>query len=296
MTNAPKEDDTVHSQSSSRPIHIPGTRKFWTSTIGALRDLIARGLAACGITPNVLTLLGLLATCATAVCFFRGGGYLPAQLHEMGLPSYPMIGGIFLLVACAMDMLDGAVARIGKMATPLGAVLDSSVDRLSDAAIYIALVGHFALRGNLTYSLFAIIALTHAMLISYIKARGECIIPDCGVGYWARPERCVAILSGAFGAGLCGTLWSQAILPAFTVLRRLRWFHAALAAKEQGKPLPVKKPPTGLSGLLRPWRYPRGSLPFDVVSAINIAFAAIAPYLHPIFRPESDPLRSLLGS
>lgn len=296
MTDAPTEQHATRPISAAQPIHIPGTRRFWLSTIGSARDLIARGLAAVGITPNVLTILGFLATCATAVCFFRGGGYSHANLRELGLPPYVLIGAVFLLIACAMDMLDGAVARIGRMATPLGAVLDSSVDRLSDAIIYIALVGHFALRGNLTYSLFAILALTNAMLISYVKARSECIIPDCSVGYWARPERCVALLSGGFGGSLSGALWSQAILPAFTVLRRLRWLHAVLAAKEHGTPLPVNKPPVGLTGLLRPWRYPRGSLPFDVISAANIAFAAVAPYLHPIFRPESDPLRTLLAN
>ena len=135
------------------------------------RDAIARRLIAARITPNMLTIFGLLATCVAAACFFRGGSYSHATLRQLGMPPYMFIAGIFLVLASAMDMLDGAVAKLGKQQTPLGAVLDSSVDRLSDAAIYIGLVGHFVLVGNLTYGILSAIAMANAMLISYVKAR-----------------------------------------------------------------------------------------------------------------------------
>jgi CDP-diacylglycerol---glycerol-3-phosphate 3-phosphatidyltransferase len=259
------------------------------------RDAIARRLIAAHITPNMLTIFGLLATCVAAACFFRGGGYAHSTLRQLGLPPYMFIAGVFLVLASAMDMLDGAVAKLGKQQSPLGAVLDSSVDRLSDAAVYIGLVGHFILVGNLTYGILSAVAMANAMLISYVKARSECIIPDCSVGYWMRGERSAALLIAAFAGTVPAVLWQQAISPAFTVLRRLIFFHQALVAKEAGRAGPSTAAPTGLLSLLRPWRYPRGSIPYDIVTGTNIAFIIFAHHLHPIFGPDADPLRQVLG-
>jgi CDP-diacylglycerol---glycerol-3-phosphate 3-phosphatidyltransferase len=259
------------------------------------RDAIARRLIAAHITPNMLTILGLLATCTAAACFFRGGSYSHATMRELGMPPYLLIAAAFIVIASAMDMLDGAVAKIGKLSTPLGAVLDSFVDRLSDAAVYIGLIGHFIIVGNLTYGVLSAVALANAMLISYVKARSECIIPECSVGYWMRGERSAALLIAACAGTVPAVLWQQAISPAFTVLRRLVFFHQALAAKEAGRAGPSTAAPTGLLSLLRPWRYPRGSIPYDVVTGTNIAFIIFAHHLHPIFGPGADPLRQILG-
>ncbi|HVP10188.1 MAG TPA: CDP-alcohol phosphatidyltransferase family protein [Phycisphaerae bacterium] len=259
------------------------------------RDAIARRLIAAHISPNTLTIFGLLATCVAAACFFRGGSYSHAALRQAGLPPYMLLAGVFLVLASAMDMLDGAVAKLGKQQTPLGAVLDSSVDRISDAAIYIGLIGHFILVGNLTYGVLSGVAMANAMLISYVKARSECIIPDCSVGYWMRGERSAALLIAAFAGTVPAVLWQQAISPAFTVLRRLVFFHQALAAKEAGRPGPSTAAPHGLLSLLRPWRYPRGSIPYDIVTGTNIAFIIFAHYFHPVFGPGVDPLRQILG-
>jgi CDP-diacylglycerol--glycerol-3-phosphate 3-phosphatidyltransferase len=259
------------------------------------RDAIARRLIAAHITPNMLTVFGLLATCVSGACFFKGGSYSHATMRALGMPPYLFIAAAFIIIASAMDMLDGAVAKIGKLSTPLGAVLDSFVDRLSDAAVYIGLIGHFILIGNLTYGILSAVALANAMFISYVKARSECIIPECSVGYWMRGERSAALLIAAFAGTIPAVLWQQAISPAFTVLRRLVFLHQALSAKETGRPGPSSAAPTGLLSLLRPWRYPRGSIPYDIVTGTNIAFIIFAHYLSPIFGPGVDPLRQILG-
>ncbi len=254
------------------------------------RDATARALLTVGVTPNGLTLAGFAMTCGLAICLLLGGGDSHAALREAGRPPYLIIAFVLLILASACDMLDGAVARIGNLKSPLGAVLDSCVDRMSDAVVYVALVGCFLLRGNLTYGVFAALAMTHAMLISYVKARSECEIPNCEVGYWMRGERSAALLISLGFGNISALLWQQALLPALTVLRRLVWVYQVLKARAHGRPDPSSAPAPGVRGLLRPWRYPRGSLPYDVVTGINILFLAIGPRIHPVFGPTADPL------
>lgn len=260
------------------------------------RDFLARGLIAAGVSPNALTITGFLFTAGAAYCLLMGGGLSHAAARAADGPPWVMLAFIGLVLASCCDILDGAVARIGGLSTPLGEVLDSSVDRLSDLVIYVALVGHFAAAGNATYAVLAALSLSNAFLISYIKARSETMIPDCSVGYWIRGER-IAALVIACGAGTIPTvLWQQATLTAFTVLRRLVWTHQVLVAKAAGRALPVNAPPQGARGLLRPWRYPRGSVPYDIVTGVNIAFIIWGARLSPLFGPGADPLRRLLGN
>ncbi len=109
---------------------------------------------------------------------------------------YPLAALAWLFVAAACDMLDGAVARSGNLHSRFGAVLDSTVDRFSDIAIWGACALYFAAAGNVTYCLLTFLALSNTFLISYVKARAEDLIPDCSVGFWQRGERFFAILVG----------------------------------------------------------------------------------------------------
>jgi len=261
----------------------------------AARDAVARGLIAIGVTPNLLTAAGFLATCGAAAALLLGGSQSHAAAGTAGQPPYLLWAAAGLVLAGACDMLDGAVARLGGLATPLGAVLDSCVDRFSDLAIYLALIGHFVIRGNATYAVLAAAALSNAFLISYVKARSECLIRSCEVGYWMRGERSAALLIAVVAGGVPAMLWQQAILPALTVLRRLVWTWQCLTAEAAGRPLPESKPPPGWRGLARPWRYPRGSIPYDVVTGVNIAFLVLGGRVSPLFGPDADPLRAWLG-
>lgn len=294
-----KQDDTTPPSTDFRAFKQSGERAGVSRAIGQgfcdARNAVARGLIAIHVTPNMLTIAGFVATCAAAWFFFIGGGGSYTQGLTRGGALYPFLAGVALVVASAFDMLDGAVAKLGKLQTSLGAVLDSSVDRLSDAAVYIGLAGHFMLAGNLTYTLFATVALMNAMMISYVKARSENLIPKCEVGYWMRGERSAALLISAFAGNMSALLWQQAISPAFTVLRRIVYTYLVLEAKEKGREAPLAGPAPGVKGLLKPWRYPRGSIPYDIVTGTNIAFLIFAPKLHAFFGPTSDPLRALLS-
>ena len=178
-------------------------------------------------------------------------------------------------------MLDGAVARLGNLRSGFGAVLDSTLDRLSDAALLGAVALHYAAAGNLPWTAIALLALTNSLLISYVKARAENLIEDCSVGFWLRGERVAFLLIGA----LAGHVPAAVLLiagPGFlTVLRRLLYARAAIQALERGLPAPRRGPAPGWRGSLTPWRHPRGSPGYDGVITICGLFILAAPWLWP---------------
>lgn len=197
-------------------------------------------------------------------------------------------------------MLDGAVARVGGLGSRAGALFDSTLDRLSDMVIYIGCLLHFALlpKVNLTYQLLAIIALSNGVLISYVKARAENLIEDCSVGYWLRGERVAAVLIGCTTGHVPAVLWQMAISGSFTAWRRIEYAYHVLRAVDAGRPPPPRGPVPGWLGRIQIWRYPRGSIQYDVVTGLHIAFIVFAPLLLPALRGGDaaiDPVRSWLG-
>ena len=208
--------------------------------------------------------------------------------------------GVFLILAGACDMLDGAVARVGGLGSRAGAVLDSSVDRFSDMAIYIGCLLHFALAtpANITYQLLAVVALCNAFLISYVKARAENLIDDCSVGYWLRGERFAAVLIGCIVGHVPAVLWQMAISCFFTVWRRMEYTYHTLQAVDAGRPPPPRGPAPGWRGALQLWRRPRGSVAYDLVTGAHIAYIVFAPCIWPALLgtgASADPLRGWLA-
>lgn len=259
------------------------------------RDALASGLVRAGVTPNMLTLAGAVWTVVAAACLLPGAADSWGTAVAAGRWPWPFFAGLALFAASACDMLDGAVARLGALSTPLGAVLDSSLDRLSDMAIYLAIAAHFAWKGNVTYALLAMFALCNATLISYVKARSETLIPDCSVGYWLRGERSAALLIAAFAAHVPAVLWQQALLTAFTVWARLKWTYDVLASQSTGRPAPDAGPLGGWRRYVAPWRFPRGSLPYDLVTGVNIAWILFAPLIWPTIDGSTDPVREFVN-
>ncbi len=278
-----------------------GASRSIGGAIAAARDDVARVLIRCGATPNHVTIVGFLFTCAAAGCLAGGAGhgasYLPRGAPTVSWWPVLALAGLFLAGAC--DMLDGAVARVGGLGSKAGAVLDSSVDRLSDVVIYIGCVLHFGLgtTPNLTYQLLAVMALVNGMLISYVKARAENVLPDCGVGYWQRGERVAAVVIGCATGHVPAVLWQQALSTAFTVWRRMSYAYRVLAVEQTGQPPPQRGPVPGRLGKLHLWRYPRGSVQYDLVTAFHILFIIVGPWYCPVLRgggPGTDPLRAIL--
>jgi CDP-diacylglycerol--glycerol-3-phosphate 3-phosphatidyltransferase len=256
------------------------------------RDALAHGLLRAGATPNVLTVLGCLLTCAAAACLVVGAGHVPPWERASaggGQSWYPLIAASILLVAFAFDVLDGAVARVGGMTTPFGAVLDSTLDRISDMALFGGCALYFAWHANVTYVAVSIAALSNAVLISYVKARAENLVGHCGVGSWQRGERCVLLLFAAIVGHIPAALWVLGTFPFFTAVRRLRHAHRRTAQRTLGQP-------SGWKWIVQPWRHRRASLGYVLASAALFAFVLFGHRVWPLMRPDADPLRVALAA
>lgn len=266
------------------------------------RDAVARGLLCCGATPNRLTIAGLLFTIGAGYCLARGASQQVPYFAWLSGPAgwWPALAAGFLVLSGACDMLDGAVARVGRMGTRAGGVLDSSIDRFSDMAIFIGCFLNFALQPapNLTFQVLALLALCNAFLISYVKARAENAIPNCAVGYWLRGERFAAVLIGCVTGHVPAVLWQLAASGFLTVWRRMEYAYRAVRAAETDQPPPTAGPVPGLLGRLQIWRHPRGSVGYDVATGAQIAWIVIPPCFWPALQalgPNADPLRTWLG-
>jgi CDP-diacylglycerol--glycerol-3-phosphate 3-phosphatidyltransferase len=248
------------------------------TSVAAARNGVARCLIAVGVTPNVLTVTGTLLTVCAGMCFAAGIAFDSAWLYA---------AGGFLLASCACDMLDGAVARIGKQSTRFGAMLDSTMDRLSDFAIFAGISMGYSLQPdpNYTFVLAGQVAFFNGFMISYTRARAEDLIESCSVGFWQRGERMTAVLIATFATNIGALVVQQAILPFFTAARRLLHTRRALA----GKACPTDPRDGSRAERVQIWRWPRMSLPYDITCAAMIAWLVFARLDWP------DPLGAFLG-
>ncbi len=244
--------------------------------VTAARDSLARGLARAGVSPNALSLTGMALMVAAGVLYAFGAGsrFAWSLVPFAEANCYLLLAGIMLLLSSACDMLDGAVARVGGRKTRFGAFLDSTLDRYSDFAVYAGIAVYYAWQepANVTFVLLAMMAFMNSFMISYTRARAEDLIESCSVGYWQRGERSAAILIGTFAYNVPALLLQQAMLPALTVLRRIFHTRAVLA----GRPPAIDPRQGGLWVKIRLWRWPRMTVPYDMVTGTHIAWLLLA--------------------
>jgi CDP-diacylglycerol--glycerol-3-phosphate 3-phosphatidyltransferase len=170
-----------------------------------LAQPVAKGLVHLGATPNWLTIVGL-------VFVLIGVGIVLAGQH--------LAGAAVMAAATVVDGLDGAVARLRGTDSALGSFLDSVADRVADSAIFGAAA--WIVRDDPLLFMVAIIALTAALITSYIRAKAESLGWEATVGLVERPERMVVlILSIGFGFVPLG-LWLLAAGGLVTVGQRMR--------------------------------------------------------------------------
>ena len=148
------------------------------------RGLVPLGarLARAGITPDVITVVGTVGAVASAVIFFPRGWFFAGTL---------LIWGFVML-----DMVDGAVARASGGGTVFGAVLDSTCDRIADAAVFGTVAWYYALHGQKWILLASMLCLVLGALTSYIRARAEAAGLHATVGIAERAERLIIVLVG----------------------------------------------------------------------------------------------------
>jgi len=142
---------------------------------------VVRLLSRTPITPSAITWFGFLLTVGATALIITG---------------HLFAAGFMVLIAGFFDMLDGALARRTNQATRFGAVLDSTLDRLSEAVLLIGILVLYAGEQSTTGILLAGVALIGSLLVSYIRARAEALGLECQVGLFTRAERVVVLALG----------------------------------------------------------------------------------------------------
>jgi CDP-diacylglycerol---glycerol-3-phosphate 3-phosphatidyltransferase len=193
----------------------------------------ARRLAAMGVTPDALTIVGTIGVAGGALGFYPRGKFLA--------------GTLVITAFVFSDLMDGAVARVAGTSGPWGAFLDSTLDRVGDGAIFGALALWYAGDGNsTTLCAVALYVLVAGAVTSYAKARAEGLGMTCNVGIAERSERLIAILvltgfSGIFNVSILRAiaLWGLAAATTITVIQRIVEVRRQSRAAAVAAPEPV---------------------------------------------------------
>jgi CDP-diacylglycerol--glycerol-3-phosphate 3-phosphatidyltransferase len=176
-------------------------------------DPLGRALVRAGVSPDVVTLIGTVGVVAASIGLVAHGRFIAAT--------------VVITVCCLLDVLDGSMARARGHTSRFGALLDSTMDRIADGALFASLVWWMAVTGERLLTVVALISLIGGQLVSYVKARAEGLGFSCDVGIAERMERLIIVgvgglLTGAgVGWGLPAALWLLAVLTVITVGQRL---------------------------------------------------------------------------
>ncbi|MCI0469567.1 MAG: CDP-alcohol phosphatidyltransferase family protein [Nitrospirae bacterium] len=157
------------------------------------------------LSPNALTIIGFLVTAAAAV-------YIPFN---------QLLGGVLMFFGGMFDIMDGVVARVNGKKTQFGALLDSTLDRYSDAFILLAVAWYFLENDNIIAVILASGSLVGAFIISYVRARAEGIGIACNVGLVERPERIALLIIGCLFNQLFLVVFLLFFLTHITAIQRI---------------------------------------------------------------------------
>jgi len=193
----------------------------------SLRDPVAKIIAPLvktlikmRVSANQISAIGGLGSVVSALYFFSNGRFF--------------IGVIWVSVFVAFDLFDGAVARASnKGISKWGALLDSTLDRLSDGAIFIGALVYFIDQNDPLVPVL-LVATFASFMVSYIKARAESLLIKCEGGLAERGERVMIILTayGLHGLGvnyaMAVGIWLLALISVFTMIQRMMIVYKAV--------------------------------------------------------------------
>ena len=197
-------------------------------------NAMVQGLASAGVSPNILTAIGVSINIGCGVLFGLGEFFW---------------AGIVLIVANLFDMLDGNVARLTGNVTKFGGFLDSSLDRLSDMVSFFGIMIFYA--GNspqhsLLNVFLAGVGMISSVMVSYTTARSESLGVKANVGFLQRPERVVLLIIGALSTWnwasdnflanrMPQVLWVLAVGSIWTLIHRMYFIWIELRRMESEK-------------------------------------------------------------
>ena len=216
------------------------------STFNKCRDALQQGIYAVinpfvrllikiGVTPNIVTTIGLLGNAAATAVLI----YATMQLVKSG-PDFSMltIAGILIMGFSLFDMLDGQVARLVNMASTFGALYDSVLDRYCEMITLGGIAFYLLGMGSIWGALITFLALIGSVMVSYVRARAEGLDIECKVGLMQRPERVVVTAIALIAAGIARetmvlivAMAIIAVLANLTAFWRVAHCHRQLARK-----------------------------------------------------------------
>ncbi len=173
---------------------------------------VGRGLARTGLTPNSVTVMGVLIQVAAALMILRG------KL---------LVAGLISILSALFDALDGAIAKATGKTSRFGALLDSTTDRLSDSLFFLPLAWLYGVspdipsRDDHLIAALALVGLVLGFLVSYVKARAEGLGFECKVGIAERLERLAIMILGLLFDVVLAALILLSVLSAITFAQRL---------------------------------------------------------------------------
>lgn len=192
-------------------------------TVTRLINPVARLALRIGLTPNSVTVLGAIGLVSCALYFYTNEDYF--------------VGTLVITVFTLSDLFDGAMARISEQGSSLwGGFLDSTIDRITDSAIIIAILIPL-ISADDSLAVIGLMTLVTGLLIPYIRAKAESFNIQCSVGIAERTERLVILLTaiGLHGLGvtyaLAIGLWLLAVLGVVTVFQRIRAVFVGLHSR-----------------------------------------------------------------
>jgi CDP-diacylglycerol--glycerol-3-phosphate 3-phosphatidyltransferase len=167
---------------------------------------VASALMWCRITPNQVSLVGVLLNLAAAALIVAD------QL---------LAAALVYLLAGGFDLLDGILARLAKMATRFGAFLDSTADRISEGVVFAAIAYRFAQDGQSIDAALAVLALLGSLMVSYTRARAEGLGLECKVGIVTRAERVLIVAFGLMFGLLAEAIYLMVVLTTLSAAQRI---------------------------------------------------------------------------
>lgn len=207
-------------------------RNLIQKTVYVIIDPMVKAAVKVGITPNVVTTMGMLGNAAGAALLVYAALY--ADVND-----YSWIGwsGVIIIISSLMDMVDGYMARTCSMCSTFGAFYDSVLDRYCELLTLSGLAFYLMHTGHPWAAVVTLCSLIGSIMVSYVRARAEGLDIECKVGLMQRPERVVLTIAGMM---LCflqpvvefDVLWfvfiSQALIAVFA---NITAFHRIMHVK-----------------------------------------------------------------